>query len=150
MIFQRIWAELLRNPIFLWFFFGGVGGSGPLSPLRLCICVCGHDKHINGGGGVNVDMIVFIYVCPCMTKPTYNPCAHGSHKSAWLSTQLSQHFHCALSDQGFQVSSCDLCRLWSGWADAQADLSLHSAHWLFWWFCHDGLKSLGLGQNFFY
>ena len=27
-------------------------------------------------------------------------------------------------------------RLWSDWADAQADLSLRWAHWSFCWFCH--------------
>ena len=31
---------------------------------------------------------------------------------------------------------------WSGWADAQADLSLRWVHMLFCWFCHDAAQFL--------
>ena len=31
-------------------------------------------------------------------------------------------------------------RLWSDWADAQADLSLHCAHMLVCWFCHEAAQ----------
>ena len=34
-------------------------------------------------------------------------------------------------------------RLWSDWADAQADLSLHWAHLPFRWFCHDAVQFTG-------
>ena len=33
-------------------------------------------------------------------------------------------------------------RLWSDWADAQADLSLHWVHMPFCWFCHDAAHLL--------
>ena len=33
-------------------------------------------------------------------------------------------------------------RLWSDWADAQADLSLRWAHMRFYWFCHEAAQSL--------
>ena len=35
-----------------------------------------------------------------------------------------------------QLSSCGQRRLWSDWADAQADLSLRRAHMPHCWFCH--------------
>ena len=35
------------------------------------------------------------------------------------------------------VSSCGQRRLWSDWADAQADLSLRWAHLPFCWLCHE-------------
>ena len=35
-----------------------------------------------------------------------------------------------------QAFSCGQQRLWSDWADAQADLSLRWAHMPFCWFCH--------------
>ena len=34
-------------------------------------------------------------------------------------------------------------RLWSDWADAQADLSLHWAHMPFYWFCREAAQILG-------
>ena len=34
-------------------------------------------------------------------------------------------------------------RLWSDWADAQADLSLRLAHRLFCWFCHEAAQICG-------
>ena len=37
---------------------------------------------------------------------------------------------------GPKLSSCGQRRLWSNWADAQADPSLHWAHMPFCWFCH--------------
>ena len=36
----------------------------------------------------------------------------------------------------------ELRRLWSGWADAQADLSLRWAHMSFCWFCHEAADLL--------
>ena len=38
---------------------------------------------------------------------------------------------------GPKSSSCWQRRLWSNWADAQADLSLRWAHMPFCWFCHE-------------
>ena len=39
--------------------------------------------------------------------------------------------------EGPKLSSCEQRRLWSDWADAQADLSLRWAHMPFCWFCHE-------------
>ena len=43
----------------------------------------------------------------------------------------------SMSSWGPNVSSCGQRRLWSDWADAQADLSLHCAQRSFCWFCHE-------------
>ena len=39
-------------------------------------------------------------------------------------------------------------RLWSDWADAQADLSLRWAHTHFWWFCHKAAHMLIVSHIF--
>ena len=80
-----------------------------------------------------------------MTKATKWLWAQWRLRSAWASAQSDQsspslirvfavHSKCSW---GFNVSSCGLRRLWSDWADAQADLSLHWAHMPFFWFCHE-------------
>ena len=43
---------------------------------------------------------------------------------------------------GPNTSSCGQWRLWSDWADAQADLSLPWAHRSFCWFCHAAAQLL--------
>ena len=43
---------------------------------------------------------------------------------------------CSMGSWGLKVSSCGQWRLWSDWADAQADLSLRWVHMSFCWFCH--------------
>ena len=43
----------------------------------------------------------------------------------------------SMGSQGPKLSSCGQRWLWSDWADAQADLSLHWAHMPFCWFCHE-------------
>ena len=42
----------------------------------------------------------------------------------------------SMGSWGTNVSSCGQQRLWSDWADAQADLCLRWAQWPFSWFCH--------------
>ena len=42
---------------------------------------------------------------------------------------------CSKGNWGTKISSCKQRRLWSDWADTQADLSLHWAHQSFCWFC---------------
>ena len=39
-----------------------------------------------------------------------------------------------------KLTSCRQRRLWSDWADAQADLSLRWAHMPFCWFCHEAAQ----------
>ena len=43
----------------------------------------------------------------------------------------------SVGSQGSKVSSCGQQRIWSHWADAQADLSLRWVHRSFCWFCHE-------------
>ena len=43
----------------------------------------------------------------------------------------------SMESWGPTVSSCGQRKLWSDWADAQADLSLRWAHMSFCWFCHE-------------
>ena len=42
----------------------------------------------------------------------------------------------SMDKKGPKLFSCGQGRLWSDWADAQADLSLHWPHMPFCWFCH--------------
>ena len=78
-----------------------------------------------------------------MTKPTKWVCAQRRLRSAWASVQSDQSSLCAQwvakdpsllhadskdSDQTGQLTSCGQQRLWSDWADAQADLTLRWAH----------------------
>ena len=42
-----------------------------------------------------------------------------------------------MGSQGLTLSSSGQRRLWSDWADAQADLGLRWANMSFCWFCHD-------------
>ena len=42
-----------------------------------------------------------------------------------------------MGSYGPKLSSCRQRRLWSDWAEAQADLSLRWAHMPFCWFCHE-------------
>ena len=44
---------------------------------------------------------------------------------------------CSVGSWGPNVSSCGQRRLWSDWADAQADRSVHWAQRSFCWFCHE-------------
>ena len=63
-------------------------------------------------------------------------CAQWRLGSARASAQSGQSLCCL--HEGALVFSYPLStqrRLWSDWADAQADLSLHWAHWLFCLFC---------------
>ena len=56
----------------------------------------------------------------------------------------------SMGSYGPKFSSCGQRRLWSDWADAQADLSLRWAHMPFCWFCHEAahLKT-GFGRFHF-
>ena len=59
------------------------------------------------------------------------------HSSAWASVQSDQSIRCP--NKKAWVLSYPLStqrRLWSDWANAQADLSLRWAHMPFCWFCH--------------
>ena len=47
---------------------------------------------------------------------------------------------CSMGSLGPKLSSCGQRRLWSDWADAQADLSLCWAHMLLCWFCHEAAQ----------
>ena len=46
----------------------------------------------------------------------------------------------SMGSWGPKLSSCGQRRLWSDWADAQADLSLRRAHMPFCWFCHEAAQ----------
>ena len=74
-----------------------------------------------------------------MTKPTKIICA-PSEDSDQPGHQPSLIRVFAMSSMGSwrpSVSSCGQRRLWSDWADTQADLSLRWAHRPFCWFCHE-------------
>ena len=46
----------------------------------------------------------------------------------------------SLGSSGPKLSSCGQRRLWSDWADAQADLNLRWAYMPFCWFCHEAAQ----------
>ena len=62
-------------------------------------------------------------------------CAQQRHRLAWASTVWTESSLCTQGNQGPKVSSYQQQRLWSDWADDQADLSLRWLHWSFCWFC---------------
>ena len=74
-----------------------------------------------------------------MTKPTNRMCTLRRLRSAWANfAQADQSLcMCSVGSRGPKVSSCGHRRLWSDWADAQADLSLRWAQRSFSWFCHE-------------
>ena len=68
-----------------------------------------------------------------------NLCPQWRLRSAWASDQISLIRGFAVHMKKHWVFIYPLSahqRLWSNWADAQADLSLHWAHMSFCWFCH--------------
>ena len=89
--------------------------------------------------------------------------------SIWATSWQNQHNGCAPSEDSDQhghppnqirvftvrsvgswgpiVSSCGQRRLWSDWADAQADLSIRWAHRLFCWFCHETVQLFKITGN---
>ena len=65
-----------------------------------------------------------------MIKPTKWH-VHPEKTQISLGIQSDKSLHCAPN-----VSSCGQWRLWSDWANAQADLNLCWSHSPFCWFCH--------------
>ena len=81
-----------------------------------------------------------IYISRLMTKPTKWP-----ERRAKIQISLGIRPVFAVSSigsQGPKLSLCEQQRLWSDWADAQADLSLCWAHRAFCWFCHEAAHVL--------
>ena len=68
------------------------------------------------------------YMSHEMTKPTKWVCAKQRLRSAWASSLIRFFTVHSMGSWGPKVSSCGQRRLWSDWADAQADLSLHWGH----------------------
>ena len=75
----------------------------------------------------NIQYDCYIVIEPQHDKPTIWP-MHPAKTQINLGIWVGSY--------GLKVSSCGQRRLWSDWADAQADLSLRWAHMSFWWFCH--------------
>ena len=68
-----------------------------------------------------------------MTKPTKWPLRRANTQISLISVfAVRKKKHWVLS---YPLSA--MRRLWSDWADAQADLSLCWAHRSFYWFCHE-------------
>ena len=71
-----------------------------------------------------------------MTKPTKSVCAQRRLRSAWASAQSDQSLRCPQEESlGPYLPIQRNPRLWSDWADAQADLSSLGTH-SFCWFCN--------------
>ena len=62
-------------------------------------------------------------------------CAQQRLRSTWASTQSDQSSLSAWTNIGPLTTYWVHSKDWSDWVDAQADLSLHWAHMLFYWFC---------------
>ena len=75
-----------------------------------------------------------------MTKLTKWLCAQRRLRSVWS--------ECLLCAQWVAKDSKFLhARIWSDWADAQADLSLRWAHMPFCWFCHEAAHFMLTGLH---
>ena len=72
-----------------------------------------------------------------MTKQTKWVCSQRRLSLAWASTQSDQSLRCPHEESlGPYHPLSAQRRIWSDWADAQADLSVGWAHMPFCWFCH--------------
>ena len=71
-----------------------------------------------------------------MTKPTKWPVRSAKSQ---ISLGIWSAVH-SMGSWGSNVSSCGQWRLWSDWADTQADLSLCWMHMLFCWFCPEAAQ----------
>ena len=89
-----------------------------------------------------------------MTSAKYEPHRDKTNKMACAPSEDSDQPGHQLSTWRKPWSFANLLsaqrRLWSDWADAQADLSLRWAHIPFCWFCHDAAQLYvdGLSYNF--
>ena len=119
------------------------GFQGELYIADECLC-SPFNWPFQGGASVAV-----YYHCYCLSVFMFNRdiwatswqnqqndlCAQRRLRSAWHKPSLIRVFAVRTMDSwGPNVSSCGQRRLWSDWADAQADLSLRWAHRSFCWF----------------
>ena len=65
---------------------------------------------------------------------------HITKEMSRLMTKPTKWHVTSMGSQGPKLSSCGQRRLWSDWADVQADLSLRWAHMPFCWFCHEAAQ----------
>ena len=68
-------------------------------------------------------------------RQKYDLCAQRRLGSAWISTQSDQRLRYSREEAVLSYPWGTQWRLWSGWADVQADLSLRCAHMSFCWSC---------------
>ena len=79
----------------------------------------------------------FLNVSHLMTKPIKWPlCPAKTQISLCIRLVWSVFAVRSMGRWGPNDSSCGQRRLWSNWADAQADQCLRWAQWPFCWFCH--------------
>ena len=109
----------------------------------------------------STEWLVFIPVLdallqPCSNEPPHDKtnnmvCApsEDSDQPGHLPSLIRVFAVRSVGSWGPNVSSCGQRRLWSDWADAQADLSLRWAQRSFCWFCHEAAQILGSLQQLF-
>ena len=85
-----------------------------------------------------ITVTVLWYLSRSMTKPTkWHVHPAKTQISLGICLVWSESSRCAQwKGKDLKVSSCRQQRLWSEWADAQADLSQRWPHMSFCWFCH--------------
>ena len=102
--------------------------------------------------------IIIIVVCPLGLSLTFEPPHDKTNKMICAPSEDSdQPGHSpslikvfavhSMGSWGPNVSSCGQGRLWSDWANAQADLSLPWAHKSFCWFCYAAAYFVCFVQN---
>ena len=113
-------------------------GAHFLSVIMFMFCVMNPMKELTKSSAATKSLVLIsLLISLCTTKQTKLPV----HQ---VKTQISLGIHPVWSVSSLHaqwvakdaVSSCGLQRLWSDWADAQADLSLSLALMQFYWFYH--------------
>ena len=87
-----------------------------------------------------------------MTKPTkWRALSEDSDQPGHPPSLIRVFAVCLMGSYGPKLSSCGQWRLWSDWADVQADLSLRWVHMPVYWFCHEAAHIwLGKGGTYLY
>ena len=91
---------------------------------------------------LKIHLLCSLSIEPPSDKTNILTCAPSkdSDQPGHLSSLIRVFAVRSMGSWGPKLSSCGQRRLWSDWADDQADLSLHWAHMPFCWFCHEAAQ----------
>ena len=117
--FTHFFSKFPHQNEIIWTQKGVSEPPSTMTPLWICHCSLGYfyKRHKTR----TPQKLTKAVMSHDMTKPT-----------KWVCTLQRLR---SMSSLGPKLTLCGQRRLWSDWADAQADLSSLGAH-SFWWFCH--------------